>query len=362
MRTQARWVLGSGALIVVLALVAAFVWWRTGGAGVSHELTAVGDVDELTAAISRTVQPAMRDAHVPGVAVAVVHGRRPVWSGSFGTAPATVFQAGSISKTIAASAVLALAEDGVVDLDAPVSRYLTSWRLPAGSPDPDRVTLRRLLSHTAGIDTPGYLGVPADQPLPSTAQSLAGAATGGVPVRQAERAGSYAYSGGGFTIAQQVVEDVTREPFAAVVQREVLTPLGMAASGYDCTTSASPGPRDAGGHLASGAAAPRYRYAEAAAAGLCTTAGDLARFAVWLGSSDPRAVTMRRPAGGTGGRYGLGTELMGGGTAGHPGVNRGFHAELLADPDAGAALVVLTDGDRGKDVLDAVLHAWHDSA
>ncbi|GAA1515285.1 hypothetical protein GCM10009788_19570 [Nocardioides humi] len=325
--------------MLVLA-AAVVVWWVVRDSSVDHRLTRPGDLAAVTDAIAGAVPDAQAAAEVGGVEVGVVEDGDVAWSRGFGVDGTTVLQAGSISKTVAAAAILALVDEGVLDLDTPVAAYLRAWRLPDDFTDPDAVTLRRLLSHTAGIDTPGYLGRPADRPLPSTAEALAG-------VRQSEEVGSYAYSGGGFTIAQEVVEEVTGEPFADVVRRTVLAPLGMTASGYTCTQG---GPEAGAG----------YRYAEAAAAGLCTTAEDLARFAIWLGSDDPRAVAMRRPADGTGGHYGLGAEIDGD-TVGHLGVNRGFHAELRVDPGAGVGVVVLTNGDRGGEVVDAVLRAWHEA-
>jgi CubicO group peptidase (beta-lactamase class C family) len=341
-----------------MVLAAGSAWWWRQGKTPDHDLTPPRRLADVVAAITDVVPTAQTGAHVPGVAVGIAQDGDIAWTKSFGVAAGTVFQAGSISKTVAAAAVLSLADRGLVNLDTPVEAYLRSWRLPRDFPRPDEVTLRHLLSHTAGIDTPGYRGLPEDRPLPSTAQSLSGAATG-APVRQSATPGKYAYSGGGFTIAQQVVEDVTGEAFADVVRREVLTPLGMVSSGYDCTRAAAPGPKDAVGHLADGDPAPRYRYAEAAAAGFCTTVDDLARLAAWLGSSDSRAEEMRTAADGTDGRYGLGVELMSSSTVGHQGVNRGFHAELLANPDQRLGLVVLTDGDGGGEVVDSVLEAWH---
>lgn len=326
------------ALGVVLLLVggAALGWWLLRDDSVSHALPAPRDLAAVTRAITDAVPPAQRDADVPGVTVGVSKDGEVAWTRGFGVPEDQLLQVGSISKTVAAAAVLTLADEGILDLDAPVSSYLRAWRLPAEFPDPDAVTLRRLLSHTAGIGTPGYRGRPAVRPLPTTAEALDG-------IRQSEEPGTYAYSGGGFTIAQEVVEEVTGEPFADVVQRTVLTPLRMTASGYAC-----PG--------------ATLRYAEAAAAGLCSTAADLARFAGWLGSADPRAVRMRTPAAGTDGRYGLGTEIGDdGATVGHLGVNRGFHAELRVNPAAGVGLVVLTDGDRGGEVVAAVLRAWQDA-
>ncbi|QIG44887.1 beta-lactamase family protein [Nocardioides anomalus] len=328
----------SAVVLAALVLVAAgTVAWVLLRGGPEHRLTRPADLDAVTSAIADAVPDAQADADVPGVAVAVVEDGRVVWQRGFGVPEDTVFQAGSISKPVAAAAVLALVDAGRLDLDTPVSAYLRSWRLPADSPDPDGVTLRTLLSHTAGIDTAGYQGLDRGTPLPTTAQSLA-------DVHQTEDAGHYRYSGGGYTIAQQVVEDVTGESFATVVQREVLDPLGMASSGYACTTATK-------GH--------GYAYAEAAAAGLCSSAADLGRFAAWLDSDDPRAEAMRTPQAATGGDYGLGLELDQLPTVRHEGVNRGYHAELLADPGKAVGLVVLTDGDRGGDVVDAVLDAWH---
>lgn len=350
MRSVKRWVFVSLALVLVAA---ALTWWLLPSDSTDHDLTAPADLGAVESAIADAVRDAQHAAHVPGVAVAVVDGDHLAWSETYGVPAGTVFQAGSISKPVAAATILALVDEGRLDLDERVSNYLTTWRLPDDFPDPDAVTLRHLLSHTAGIDTDGYLGLPADQPVPTTAESLEGASTG-EPVHQSGKPGEYSYSGGGYTIAQQIVEDVTGEPFADVVRREVLAPLGMSASGYDCGDATA-------GHTDEGAEAPRYRYAEAAAAGLCTTADDLARFVAWLGSDDPRAELMRTAAPGTDGHYGLGVELDGSDTVGHQGVNRGYHAEIRVNPAAGVGLVVLTDGDRGGAVVDAVLDAWHDA-
>ncbi|MDQ6525141.1 serine hydrolase domain-containing protein [Nocardioides sp. LHD-245] len=329
------------AIVVALLLAAAVVaWWLLRDDPTDHRLTRPEDLSAATRAIAEAVPDALRESGTPGAEVAVTEDGEVAWSQGFGVDRTTVLQAGSISKSVAAAAVLTLAEEGLVDLDTPVTAYLRTWSLPGDFPDPDAVTLRRLLSHTAGIGTPGYLGRPAARPLPTTAQALDG-------IWQSEEVDAYAYSGGGFTIAQEVVEEVTGEPFAETVGRTVLAPLGMTSSGYACTQG---GPEAGAG----------YRYAEAAAAGLCTTADDLARFAAWLGSDDPRAVAMRAPAAGTGEHYGLGTEIDGD-TVGHLGVNRGFHAELRVDPAAGVGLVVLTNGDRGGEVVDAVFRAWHDA-
>jgi CubicO group peptidase (beta-lactamase class C family) len=189
-------------------------------------------------------------------------------------------------------------------------------------------------------------------------ESLAGASSGDGPVRVATPVGRYLYSGGGFTVAQLAAESVTGRPFADIATELVLRPLGMDYSDYDCTTSE---PADATpGHDANGAVSPRYRYTEAAAAGLCSTADDLARFVAALVADGKDARLMATPTDGTDGGYGLGLELGGSDdrvVIAHLGVNRGYYSYFVALPDQGFGVVVLTNGDGGRAVVDAVLAA-----
>jgi CubicO group peptidase (beta-lactamase class C family) len=169
-------------------------------------------------------------------------------------------QAGSISKAIAALTALRLVAVGALDLDADVNGRLESWRLPDG----EGVTLRRLLAHTAGLGVPFFPGYADGEPLPTLAQVLDGeppANTAPVRVEQPPGAG-FAYSGGGYAVVQQLVEDVAGAPFADVAADVVLDPLGMRESTFF--------QRRGGSH----------RYPEAAAAGLWSTASDLGRFVI----------------------------------------------------------------------------------
>lgn len=339
--------------------------------GPDMSLSRAAELTTATAAINATVPEALAAEGVPGAAVAVVQDGAVVWSQGYGVAApggeavtaSTVFQVGSISKPIATATLLGLADDGLLDVDVSVSSLLRSWRLPDDWPDPNAVTVRRLLSHTAGTSQPGYLGLDPGRTLPTTVESLNGATTG-TALTQKQPPGSYAYSGGGYTLAQLVAEDATAESFAELATRYVFTPIGMDSTGYACTQNTGAGPSWAVGHDSQGEPTVHYRYAELAAAGLCSTADDLGRFAAWLASDDPRAVLMRTAAKGTNGQYGLGVELYehdGGKTAGHQGVNRGFHAQLLINPEDDVALVVITNGDNGAAVIEAILRAWHDA-
>ena len=246
----------------------------------------------------------LREQRLPGLALACIEegevaavrcagraddGRaRPV-------SPDTLFRVASVSKAVAAWAVMRLVERGVVELDAPVDRYLARWRLPPSPHDPTSVTVRRLLSHQAGISTAGigrrpHDGRPVDvidglearQPAMNAEQRRYYTRWGlppDAPVRLERPPGSgFAYSNGGFAMLEAMIEDVTGRHYADHLSTEVLEPLGMRASGFDPL----PPP------LADATAQPFFEDGEPvedwvplsrAAGGLWSTIGDLATFA-----------------------------------------------------------------------------------
>lgn len=176
--------------------------------------------------------------------------------------PEEPFQAGSISKPVAALLALRLVGAGVLDLDEDVNERLASWELPQG----DGVTLRRLLGHTAGLGVSFFPGYESGTALPSLEQILDGEPPANTaPVRLEATPGSgFRYSGGGYVLLQLLLEEVTGTPFAELAAEHVLGPLGMASTTFS--------PRSGPGHV----------YPEEAAAGLWTTAADLARFVLAL--------------------------------------------------------------------------------
>lgn len=165
------------------------------------------------------------------VGVAAIEGSEIAWTTAVGGADDTLFQAGSLSKSVASALALELVRRRELDLDADVGARLVSWRLPAGT-GPD--TLRDLLGHTAGANVTFYPGYVQGEAVPTLAQSLDGvepARTDGVNV-DAAAAGRFRYSGGGFTIVQQLIEDVTGMSFAEAARQMVLEPLGMTRSTF----------------------------------------------------------------------------------------------------------------------------------
>jgi CubicO group peptidase (beta-lactamase class C family) len=312
---------------------------------------------------------------VPGVSIAVVDDGEVAWAAGYGTAQATtLFQAASISKAVAAVAVLALVEAGDLDLDADVNRFLRSWQLPPSEHTAAQpVTLRHLLSHTAGTTVPGFPGYAVGSPVPATVDVLRGAAGAKTPaVESFARPGTVAqYSGGGSTVVQQMLVDVTGRSFEALVDDLVLRPFGMIDSGYEQPLPAHRQHRAAVGHGASGAPVPGgfHVYPELQAAGLWTTAIDLARWIVgvqrvlggWRGGpiSPEMAKLMVTPVGL--GPFGLGPELGGEGGLrrfGHSGANEGFRSQMDGLVERPVGGVVLTNADNGTTLCAEVRKAF----
>lgn len=194
----------------------------------------------------------------------------------------TVFQMASVSKWVTAWGVMTLVEAGKVDLDAPVSRYVKRWKLPRGDYPNEQVTVRRLLSHTAGLtDDLGYCGFPPEAKLQPIEESLSRAGDA-CPLRTgAVRVGdvpdSWRYSGGGYTLLQLMIEEVSGEPFVNYMESAVLKRLGMENSTF---RTGAAGAADVAEFFGTdGGVAPHYRYTAAAAASLYSSANDMARFA-----------------------------------------------------------------------------------
>lgn len=328
-------------MVVAVAIVVAVVLPR------DPELREPQDVADLAARVDRAVAARVREGDAPTAAVAIVHGGRVAWSRGYGGARAdTAFQVGSISKPVAAAALIRVAQDHHLSVDTPLT--VRGWPAPAG------MTLRRLLSHTAGLSVSGYLGRDPRLAVPSTLAEVTG--RGDAPaVKVIKKPGdTIKYSGGGYAVAQLWAEQLTGERFDDLARKSTFAPLRMDDSSFaqdlDPDTSFY-------GHDARGRRVPAYKYAAEAAAGLTASADDIGRFVAFLMSGDPLARAMRRPAPATGGQWGMGVELRGlqGGRTllEHEGVNRGWHARFVAEPRSGWGLVVLTDSDRGGAVADA---------
>jgi CubicO group peptidase (beta-lactamase class C family) len=330
--------------------------------------------------VPRALADRMKELNVPGVSIAVIHVGKIEWARGFGVrepgGPSvnaeTMFQAGSISKPIAAMAALKLVQDGKLSLDADVNTYLTSWKLPVnpaagGKP----VTLRELLTHTAGMTVHGFPGYASNEPVPTLVQVLNGENPANTPAIRSEQppGHEWKYSGGGYTIMQQSLIDATNEPFPALLHDTVLAPIGMTRSTYQ-----QPLPQE----LRENAAMP-YRgdgrlveggphtYPEMAAAGLWTTPTDIARYAMEVEQSlDGKAnhvlnadMTRQMLTPGMG-SWGLGVQIGGSESNryfSHDGANEGYRNIFVAYEKSGEGAVIMTNGDQGGQLGNELMHS-----
>ncbi len=317
---------------------------------------------------------------VPAVSVAVIHGYAIEWARAYGSREpggedrvdaGTMFQAASVSKPVTALGAIVLAQRGAFALDEDVNRRLVSWHLPEspylhGHP----VTVRELLSHSAAITVHGFNGYDERAPLPTLFQVLTGAPpANSAPILVDAVPGSIErYSGGGYTVLQQLMMDVTQRPFPSLMKELVLGPLEMTHSTFE-----QPLPEDLHDHAAAGTLERRrpvagrwHTYPEMAAAGLWTTPVDLARF----------AIEIQRAATGARGRVldplwaremirpqiknaALGLFLAGSGESRrfmHNGANAGYRSLLVAYP-SGDGAVVMTNSDTGAELAEEIIRA-----
>jgi CubicO group peptidase (beta-lactamase class C family) len=316
----------------------------------------------------------MNALNVPGLTVTVIADFKPAWTKTYGVTqagtstpvtPQTLFQAGSISKPVAATGALYLVEHGKLSLDANVNEYLKTWKVPDNEfTSTQKVTLRRLLSHSAGLTVHGFPGYAVGEPIPTTVQIFNGEKPANTdPIRVDFVPGSKErYSGGGITIEQQMIVDVTGKPFPGFMHDTVLGPIGMKNSSYQQPLPTSLASRAASGTRADGKTLPGkwHIYPEMAAAGLWTTSGDLATFAINIAlSKNGKANNVlsesmaRQMLTAQLDDAGLGFFLNMGGNPnafGHNGADEGFQAILIMISDTGQGAAIMANSDNGVEI------------
>lgn len=330
--------------------------------------------------IKWTLPERMAHHRVPGVSIAVINDGKIEWAKGYGTLEAggavpvnaeTVFQAASISKPVSALALLRLVEAGQLSLDQDINEVLKTWKVPANAfTAEEKVTLRRMLSHTAGLTVHGFRGYAEGEALPSLAQILDGArpANSGA-IRVDVKPGTLErYSGGGYVVMHQMVRDVTGESFEVLLQSSVLKPLGMTRSTFAQPLPAAWTANAARAHRGDGKpiAGKWHAYPELAPDGLWTTPTDLARFAIELQQSlrgesnkvisaamTQQMLTRQLDS------MGLGIRVTGADATlrfDHGGANEGFKCHLFAYA-SGLGCVVMTNGDNGAALIKEIEHA-----
>lgn len=317
---------------------------------------------------------------VPGISIAVINGGVIEWARGYGMADVangklvdehTRFQAASITKSVTAMAALSLVQEGKLTLDEDVNPRLAAWKLPENEfTTQHKVTLRGLLSHTAGISGHGFSGYAVGAPLPSLLEVLDGKPpANSEPVRVEALPGSaWKYSGGGYEIVQLLLTETSRETFNMFMQHTVLDKIGMHESSFTLPSAWESITTNA--YLADGSLVPGkwHLYPETAAAALWTTPSDLARFAIEIQNSaagksnkvlsQKMANEMLAPgieAFGLGLFLGEKTDTRA--NFYHSGGNEGFRTMMFAYNSTGQGAVVMSNSDNGAALNEEVLRS-----
>ena len=302
---------------------------------------------------------------VPGAVVSYIKNGEVAWTKAFGVAnvqagtpmrPDMVFNHGSNGKVMTAWALMRLVEAGKVELDAPANRYLKRWQIRSTIFDPNGVTPRRLLNHSAGLTVHGFSDYEQGARLPSLVEVLEGKNQhDGAVYIEFEPGSRTKYSGGGYVIAQMIIEDVSGEPFAAFMEREVAKPLGLSSLGWVWTPQLerrAPTPYDYDGNPVG------YRQLASQAIGseICSVP-DFARFV---------AATVSGPGGAPPGRGVIKRETVSTlletfrveKVLGHSGANPGWYAHFQLNVQRREGFVIANNSSRGGRVTESVGKLW----
>ena len=333
------------------------------------------------------IREQLRKRQVSGLSIAIIQNGKIVKAQGYGfidkdgkipITTSTLFQAGSISKSVAAAGALKLVEAGKLSLDEDVNTKLQTWKVPENEFTKEKkVTLRGLLSHTTGLTVHGFPGYEVGKPIPTVVQILDGSSPANTAAVRVDFVPGtrWRYSGGGYTVMQQLMLDITGKSFPEYMQETVLGPLGMKQSTYQ-----QPLPTDKAKATATGYYGDRkevnerwHIYPEMAAAGLWTTPSDLARFAISI---------QQAFAGKAGGvlsqtmtqqmltdqkdNDGLGVFLQGKGHTmrfGHNGRDEGFDAAMTAGIETGQGVVIMINANDNSHmvgrIIDEVARTYH---
>jgi CubicO group peptidase (beta-lactamase class C family) len=334
-------------------------------------------------AVKLSVADLMNAFHDPGLTVAVIDGYKIVWAKAYGVtdyeskAPVTtktLFQAGSISKPVAATGMMAMVQQGKLSLDEDVNVKLKTWKVPENEFTKDeKVTLRRLASHTAGLTVHGFPGYDVGEKIPTLVEILNGTKP---PANTAEirvdfvPGTKWRYSGGGVTIEQLLMMDVSAKPFPSLMKDLVLEKEGMADSSYEQPLPAAWQARTATGTYRDGKSVHGkwHIYPEMAAAGLWTTPSDLARFAIDIALSKQgksnKVLTeksvnemLTHPPSAPDFGIGFAVSEKNAGEFGHNGADEGFQALLVMNYETGQGFAAMANSDNGVFVANEYLRS-----
>jgi len=330
---------------------------------------------ELLKTLDANTPKALQDNKVPGLALAIIKNGELIIKKGYGYADVdqnkvvnskTGFNIGSISKMFTAWGIMKLVEEGELNLDTPASHYISTWKLPSSEFDASKVTIRNLLQHTAGLSVHGYNGYQTKNELTSITKSLSGTFNPDETVKLIMAPESkWQYSGGGYTVLQLVIEEISGKSFANYMQVNIFRPLKMKHTSFNIDKRILRSSAKAYDENAE--EIPLRLFNAQAAAGLHTTVDDLILFAKASFSKNPvlseKGIKLLiEPTELSKGDYGMGYMVMnrfGNFTlTGHGGSNEGWHSGFMLDFASKSGIIILTNGSSGRNVLFGSLKDW----
>lgn len=322
------------------------------------------------------IEDRMKHYNVPGVSIAVVKGGEIRWAKGYGIANTnngnkvdtnTLFQAGSISKPLAALSVLKLVENGTLELDEDVNKYLKEWKVAENNFTlNEKVTMRRLLTHTAGMTVHGFPGYRQNDTFPSITEVLNGEGNTPEIIVDTIPGSVWRYSGGGYTVMEKVVEDITGLPFDENMSKIILKAIDMQNSTYQQPLPAKYHHQASAAYNSDGQIIDGlwHNYPEQAAAGLWTTPTDLAKYCIeiqqilagkedgiLLKSTIEQMLTKHKNG------WGLGPSLLWEHDSlifRHGGKNAGFTNNFISFANRGDAVIIMTNADNGGKLIGEI--------
>ena len=339
-------------------------------------LTSKGQTQkEFISSLDKEIPIALQKNKVPGLAIAIIENGKVILKKGYGFSNVATqrrvttkngFNIGSISKMFTAWGIMKLVETGKLSLDVPINTYLKSWKLPNSSFDVSKVTIRNVLNHSAGLTVHGYNGYNTKEEVPTLINSLNGKKNTDEKVTLFTAPNTkWKYSGGGYSILQVLIEDVSEMSFEKFMKRNIFKPLKMKGTSFTIDKKIIKNSSNA--YDEKGELIPLRLFAAKAAAGLHTTLEDLILFAqASLNTnkvlSDKSIEIMTKATKISRGDYGFGYMIMnrfGDFTlTGHGGSNEGWHSGFMLDLKSNSGFIILTNGSNGRRVLFKNLQKW----
>lgn len=335
----------------------------------------------------RTIEEQMKIYNVKGMSIAVVQDYKIAWAKAYGWADEaekrpmtteTLFEPGSISKTLNAVGILKLAQEKKIDLNTDINQYLKSWKFPYDSLSKGKkITLADILSHNAGLTVHGFPGHNRKGDIPTVFQVLDGKFPAVTPaVRSEFEPGlKFQYSGGGTTISQVILSDITGLPYDDWMYENVLKPIGMTHSSYSFPKETDDLNKYSSAYYSDGSpVVNKFRlYPEQAAAGLWMTPSDLCNYIIdiQLALKGEKSKVLQEEmvqlhtTAYNNGPSAMGTfiqDLDGAKYFEHGAGNDGFCGQFYASMDEGYGVVIFLNTDDGRllyDVISSVAKAYN---